>query len=376
MIQLKIYLLALWRNWWIVVLTAVVAVAGSLLFNYTAQPVYRTRLQLLIVPNMLEFDGRELIYSLDTLDKRSIVATYVEVAGSGRIRRETLDTLGLSGEEALNYDLTAVALPEANVLEIAASGPDPQTAADLANAAAAQTVNYVSQTYDIFRLEQLDPAPVPQFPISPTPWRDAALAFILGLVLGSVLAILRDQIREPLNVTLRQWQAYDHTSSAYKRPYLERRLEQLLAEEAPRLMVAVVQLNGLARLDLPANITHTLMRRIVNLIREELPGRDIVGRWDEHGFVVIMRHIDQAEEARQKLARLQEELSQPLEVYPGGEMVTLSPRLSAVISREGESLGSLKERLSLALVQADKNGHEPTLYQQDIQARQHEGMEL
>jgi capsular polysaccharide biosynthesis protein/GGDEF domain-containing protein len=364
MVRLRIYLQSLWRNWWIVALTALAAVGATLLLNALAQPVYQTGLQLLIVPNMTDFDGRDLIYSLDTLDRRSIVATYVEVVNSNRIRREALDGAALAAPERGNYEISAVALPEASILEVVVTGPDPEVVVALANAAGEGTINYVSQTYDIYRLEMLDPAPVPATPISPTPWRDAFLALIIGLVLGGILAILRDQMRAPITETLRQWNGRDPVSTAYKRPYLEHELGQLLPVEGPQLVIGVVRLEGLSQLDLPAPMWRDLQRRIVNIMREELAGRDLIGQWHDHSYAIIIRHVNSLEEARNKLARLQQELSQPIELYPGGEVVNLLPRMGAVLGRENDTVSSLMERLTTAGRQAEKNGREPVLYQQ------------
>lgn len=367
MVQLRMYLHALLRNWWIVLLTAVCAVALTLLINSMTQPVYQSRLQLLIAPNMTGFEGRDLIYSMDTLDKRSIVATFVEVINSNRIRREALDSAGLSAIAGEDYEISAVALPEASVLEVAVAGPNPETTAALANAAALQTINYVSETYDIYRIELLDPATAPLIPISPTPLRDASLALFLGLILGGVLAILRDQIQQPMTGKLRQWNAHDHASTAYKRSYLENQLERLLPLEAEQLVLSVVRLEGLSRLELPAYALHNLLRRIIAIMRDELPGRDLIGRWDEHSFAVLMRQVPDLEQAGFRLHRLQQALSDPIEVYTGGEVINLSPRLAAVVGQQNDTVTSLIERLSTATVQASKNGYEPTLYREDAQ---------
>lgn len=364
MVQLRMYLQSLWRNWWIIALTALVAVGATLLLSAWAQPVYQTRLQLLIVPNMADFDGRDLIYSLDTLDRRSIVATYVEVVNSNRIRREAMDGAALTATERGNYQISAVALPEASILEVVATGPVPEVVAVLANTAGEETINYVSQTYDIYRLEMLDPAPIPEAPISPTPGRDASLALLIGLVLGGILAILRDQIREPITATLRQWNARDQVSTAYKRSYLEHELGQLLAVEGAQLVISVVRLEGLSQLELPSPIWQDLQRRIVHIMREELAGRDLIGQWHDHSYAIIMRHVGSLEEARSKLERLQQELSQPIELYPGGEVVNLSPRMGAVLGRENDTVSTVMERLTIAGRQAEKNGREPVLYQQ------------
>jgi GGDEF domain-containing protein len=212
-------------------------------------------------------------------------------------------------------------------------------------------------------------------PISPTPWQDAGLALVLGLALGGILAVLREQVREPLMVTLQQWQARDHATSAYKRKFLERKIEQLLYGEGARFMITIVRLEGLVTLDLPTQINHRLMRRIVMIMRDELLGRDLIGHWDDHSFVVVIRRVSNIDQGYRKLEQLQQELSPPVELFPGGEMIDLSPRLGAVISREGDTLSSLKERLSMAIVQAEKNGHEPLLYRHEVerQARQPEG---
>lgn len=367
MVQLKMYLQALWRNWWIVALTAVSAVILTLVINSMTQPIYQSRLQLLIAPNMTDFSGRDLIYSLDTLDRRSIVATFVEVLNSSRIRREALDVAGLAGGDRDDYELTAVALPEASVLEVAATGPDPQIAAAVANAAAAQTISYVGQTYDIYRIELLDPASIPKTPISPTPIRDASLALLFGLVLGSILAILRDQIQQPLSSKLRQWNAHDHASTAYKRTYMENQLERLLPSGAEQLIFSVVRLEELSRLGLPAHALHNLLRRIIAIMRDELPGRDLIARWDDHSFAVLMRHVPDREQALIRLNRLQQVLSDPIEVYAGGEVINLSPRLAAVVGQPDDTVSSLIERLSVATVQANKNGRGPTLYHEEAQ---------
>lgn len=365
MVQLRMYLQALLHNWWIVALTAVSAVALTLVINSMAQPVYQSRLQLLIVPNITDFSGRDLIYSLDTLDKRSIVATYVEVLNSSRIRREALDAAELVGDARDSYQISAVALPEASVLEVAATGPNPQIAAALANAAAAQTISYIGQTYDIYRIELLDPASIPKTPISPTPIRDASLALLFGLVLGSILAILRDQIQQPISSKLRHWNAHDHASTAYKRAYLENELARLLLTEGEQLILSVVRLEGLARLELPAHVLHDLLRRIVTIMRDELPGRDLIARWDDHSFAVLMRHVPDLEQADIRLNRLQLTLSEPVEVYAGGEMINLSPRLAAVVGQRNDTVSSLVERLSVATLRASKNGHGPMLYHEE-----------
>jgi capsular polysaccharide biosynthesis protein/GGDEF domain-containing protein len=365
MIRLKMYLQALVQNWWIIVLTVIMAVGATLFLALLTRPIYRTTLQLLIVPNMTDFDGRDLIYSLDTLDQRSIVATYVEIVNSDRIRREAITDVGLTEDEVARYQLTAVALPEANVLELAAEGPDAERVAALANAAAAATLTYVTDTYNIFRLEQLDPANVPQSAISPRPLRDASLALIMGLVLGGVLAIFRDQIRQPLLDSVRHWNANDHASSALTPGYLRHRVGQLLTSNEGPMVMGMIRLEGLQGLELPPSLRQDLLRRVVGRIRDELRGRDLVARWDEISFAIVLRTVYRLEEARQKLESLQRVLSAPIEAYPGGELINLAPRIGAALNQDDDTVSSLVQRVDHTIIQASQNGREPVLAVQE-----------
>lgn len=366
MFRLNMYMQALRRNWWIVLVTAVAAVLAVLILDFATQPVYRTRLQLLVVPNMAEFEGRDLIYSLNTLGQRSIAATYVEVVNSNRIRREAIASANPEPGTGNNYHIRAVALPEANVIEVTAEGPDPDVTAAMATAAAESTIQYVNSTYDIYRIELLDPATVPLSPISPTPWQDATLALIAGLVLGCVLAVLRDQMRQPLTEVLQQWNAQDHASTTYTRSYLLHRLSQLLAGETA-LGVGIVRLEGLYDLYLPPSVNKDLLRRVVARMREELRGRDLIGRWDDASFAIVLPHLHTLEDVRARLDALQGVLAQPVEIYPGGEVVNLSPRIGAVLNQQEDTTAALIERLETAVSRASKNGHEPYLYRQELE---------
>jgi hypothetical protein len=49
--------------------------------------------------------------------------------------------------------------------------------------------------------------------------------------------------------------------------------------------------------------------------------------------------------------------------------VRLSPRLSAVVAQENDTVSSLADRAAVAMVKAEKNGHEPLLYRQEMEAR-------
>lgn len=188
--EMQLFLRMILRSWWIVALAALTALSISLTASYFATPLYRTSAQLLVSPNA-SLSGTQAVYGLDTLSKRSIVSTYAEVLNSGRIFNETGVALQIPPDELEAYTLLTVVLPEANVLDLSVTGPDPQVAALLANGVGQRAIDYIKGLYQAYDINFLELAPVPTTPVSPKPVQDATLAAGLGLILGLGLAALR-----------------------------------------------------------------------------------------------------------------------------------------------------------------------------------------
>ena len=364
MLQLQMFAHALRRNWWIVLLTAVAAVVAVLAIDLNATPVYRSSSRLLVVPNTSIFEGRDLVYGLDSLNTRSIVFTYVEVANSRHVYNRALGEIGLEPAERRWYSHSAVALPDANVIEITVEGPDSETTALLSNALSTETSEFVGETYDVYWLNVLDTAAVPLRPISPTPARDAPLALVLGLIVGVVLAIARDQIQQPLTQTVKQWQTIDEDSSVFTRSHFENRLAQLLRANGHGIALGLIQLDGLRDLMLPKPIMKQLLHQVTSQLHSELRGKDIVGRWNEYSFAVLMNDVAH-EQAARIIEQIQHNLSQPLRLYAGGEEILLQPRTGAIVNQGSNTISLLIEQAETALAQASMNGSRPVMYSSD-----------
>lgn len=364
MLQLHIFANALRRNWWIVVVTTVAAVAVVLALTLTTSQLFRTSSRLIVVPNTTIFEGRDLVYGLDSLNTRSIVFTYVEVANSRHIYNRALGEVGLEPAERGQYTHSAVALPDANVIEITVEGPNAETVALLGNALSTETSEFVRETYNVYWLNVLDTAAVPRQPISPTPARDVPLALVLGLVVGVVLAIARDQIQQPLAQTVKQWQTIDDDSSVFTRSHFESRLAQLLRANGHNIALGLIQLDGLRELMLPKPIMKHLLHQVTSRLHSELRGKDIVGRWNEDSFAVLMNEITR-DEAERIIEQIQLDLSQPLRLYAGGEEILLQPRTGAIVNQGNNSVSTLIEKAETALAQASMNGAKPVMYTSD-----------
>ncbi len=219
--ELGNYLHLILRGWWIVILTTLAAVAVALTFSFLTTPMYRATASFVVSPNQAVVTSQNLVDSLSTLDKRSIIETYAQVINSNRIYSETASALQLDPSELKNYTHNAVVQTDSNVLVLNVTGPDPQKAATLANSIGQRSINFINGLYQAYDINLLDPAIPPTAPISPQPLRDAGLAAGLGFVIGAFLAILagRTHPSRPETLPVRR----ETLAATYTTQYIQRR---------------------------------------------------------------------------------------------------------------------------------------------------------
>lgn len=220
--ELRNFVRVLARGWWIVTISALAAVTIALGSILVSTPMYRVTASLIVSPNKALVPQQNLVDTLGTLDKRSIIATYAEVLNSSHIYNDSLAALHVQPQDLRGYTHSAVVLPDANVLELSVTGPDPQTAAILANTMSARGIDYIKGLYQPYDLNLLDPAVPTTSPYSPQPIRDLSLALVLGLAIGAVLAALGEQLSSSAEVPPRRATG-EKIPGAYQSRYYERR---------------------------------------------------------------------------------------------------------------------------------------------------------
>ena len=94
--EMRFYLRILRRGWWLILISALVAVNFSLIYSYYfTKPTYEAVARFIVSPNVQNIDSRDLVNSLATLDKRSVISTYAEVLNSHDVITKTLTMLGI-----------------------------------------------------------------------------------------------------------------------------------------------------------------------------------------------------------------------------------------------------------------------------------------
>jgi uncharacterized protein involved in exopolysaccharide biosynthesis len=196
------YLRILSRKWWIVLLTFLITYGATLAFTYTQAPTYHSRATFVVKLNASFSNDRDLASAVDVLSRRTEIATtYTIVANSRMIRRAAVTALSLSAPQRANVSVSSDLLPGTNVVEIVGESNDPILARDFTDAVGAQTVSYVGDLYETYRLEPLDTANLSEIPVAPNKPLNLTLGALLGLILGVSFALLAAYLQAPVDVT-------------------------------------------------------------------------------------------------------------------------------------------------------------------------------
>jgi len=349
------------KNWWLILLTAMTALTVSLAISYAATPQYRAVARFIIIPSSSLTSGADVVRSLDTLDRRSVVATYAEVMNSSRILEGSTNFLSLDINSIIkDYTIQAVDLPDSSVLELTVSGPNPILAAQLANAIGFQSITFTRSLNLIYELNILDTAVPPELPFSPEPLRDGVVALVLGMAVGGVLAVLSEQIRVPIEA-YRQRLRIDNTTGIYNAVYFSRLLEEELGKNPDDLLsIGIVELSGLSEYlgTLPQAGLQALLVNVTEILRRELRGNDIIARWSENSFSVMLPTTDGPASSR-TFDRIYQALLQPMKLTAYGITVNLDPHIGGAVYSNLISAQELLDKAQNSLEQSRRYSVKP-----------------
>jgi len=355
--EVKLYFRMLQRSWWIILLTALSAALAALLTVYFTTPIYRASTRYIVSPNPSALGGESnVIYSLDTLDKRSVITTYAEILNSPRIYDETLSELGLDDNPAIElYSYGAIVLPDTNIIEFSVQGPDPILVASLTNRTALSAVQYIEGLYQVYDMTLLDSANAPTSPISPQPVRDTGIAVVVGLALGVALALVRELLRTPI-VQFMQDRKLDPVSLALNRDEFESRLEVQAFASVTDFSLCIVHLDGLSDFIniLPLPTTESILRHVTQVLKNQLRGNDLVGRWNDVDFIVLLSETP-GDAAMNTMGRVRTALSVPIRIDISVEDLAFHPKIGIAEYRIGDTAASLLDNTNWALELAKKN---------------------
>ena len=358
--EIKLYLRMLQKGWWIILLTMLVAVTSSLLVSFLTTPQYSATARFIITPSSSLTTINEVINSFNMLDRASVVATYVEVMNSDKILADSLAILNENPESIKDYTILAVALPSSSVLELTVIGSDPNLVAEISNTIGQQTILFAASINFILTINFLDIATPPIIPLTPQPLRDAGIAIVIGVFIGSIFAILSEQIRIPFEV-MRERLNIDSMTGVYNNRYFRRVIEQMIAEDPDKnFSMGLIEINGLHDMleSLPPSGLQQLLQKVTDTLRNELRGNDIIGRWDDVSFSVLLPETP-GNAASKTFDRIYQALSSPISLPQFDLNINLDPHIGGVVYSNRITIQELLTKANNSLDEARRSSVKP-----------------
>jgi capsular polysaccharide biosynthesis protein len=324
-------------------------VVAALIWSILITPIYRASAKFLVYPNDTLTSSKDVVSSLDTLDKRTISTTYADILDSNRVYQDTISRLQLDEADLEGIKVFSEVQTDTNILVLSVEGPNPQTATLLANNLGQNGISYVKSLYQVYDIAFLDLAVEPTSPISPRPLLYVLIAAGIGLVAGLIFIILRETLRVPLEA-LRERSITDKQSLAYTRKYLIRSMvQELVKKKKDPVAFGIIYLQGLEDLieNLPDRITNKMMQDVVERLHDLLRGNDLVGRWNRLEFGVLLPSTPELP-ARRTFERLIQALEEPMQTE-SGESISLTPVAGIVTSLDQDTSDLMASRAEVAL---------------------------
>lgn len=293
--ELKRYLNTLFQWWWLGLITFIVTLLATLIFTYGQVPVYESTTTLVVSPNaMISTDLGELRAAVTSLDKPIVANTYAEIGQSDSVINAAMSHLGV--RPSRDYAVGSSVLQETNIIKITVTGPEPMMVQKLAAAVADQTLDYVSELFEVYDLIKLDPASLPSEPSTPNVNLNLLVGASLGVGLAVILVFLAEYLRQSQG-QIDSTTPVDFQTGALKPSYFIQRMREEISRserQGHSFSVGLVQLADLEQSvqGLSANTVIVILRRAVGLIQQTLPADYLISILRDNSLLLLMPDTD------------------------------------------------------------------------------------
>ncbi|QKT13216.1 MULTISPECIES: polysaccharide biosynthesis tyrosine autokinase [unclassified Rhodococcus (in: high G+C Gram-positive bacteria)] len=198
--EVQDYLRIVQTRWRIIALTTLVGILVALGASLMSTPMYQASSRLFVSTS----SGASVneVYQ-GNLFSQQRVASYTKLLTGSTLAQRTLDKLGKSDltAEQLAKKVKATSTPDTVLIDTKVTDASPEVARDLVNALSDE---FVLMAEELESMEVGKPpmarvvveqhASTPSTPVSPKTKRNLALGFVVGLLGGIALAVLRDRL--------------------------------------------------------------------------------------------------------------------------------------------------------------------------------------
>ncbi len=186
----------IWRRAWLILLLASLFSGAAIAYDMLAKtPQYESSTKIYIGQRQ---GGDQTSLGSNVSGLQDVTITLAEAVETRSVAEGVIQRLGLSTTpKDLLASLSAEQVPETQFIDVYYTDPDSQRAQQVAGAVGevfSERVSELSPGSSSLYATVWDQASAPQEPVSPKPLRDAALAFVLGAMLGIALAFVLEQL--------------------------------------------------------------------------------------------------------------------------------------------------------------------------------------
>jgi capsular polysaccharide biosynthesis protein/GGDEF domain-containing protein len=281
---------AITSGWKWIVIVILVVVSVSLAISATTVPIYRSQATFIIAPNKNLPSSRDVVSAFTALDTLNIFSTYSDILASERVSQEAHKNLEISESDLAQYSRATAMKPESLILELTVDGPDSQTASILANEIGKYGIQFINAYFSVFEIDFLDQATPPEETFRPRIYRDMGIAAGIGLVAGLIVVIVKEFMEIPLNQFIQRF-SLDSESMAFTKRSIEKSMINMKARDNdwPITFILIYVKNLQEFLSVaPGFSRKRVTSEIVKKLKEQLKGNDLIGRWDDSTFSVVL----------------------------------------------------------------------------------------
>ncbi|HEX2835411.1 MAG TPA: hypothetical protein VHW00_20535 [Thermoanaerobaculia bacterium] len=176
-------------HWRVIVVVAASATLISWLFAVLQPKRYQAFAVAAVTPVIEGLAPTDVMRGVDTLERRTLVATVAALATTPLTRRQAL------GPHEHGFIIDAVVLPNTNLVRINVEGENAAETAAVANRVADVLGPQTRAMYKFYRVTTVSAATPPLKPVFPRVGRIAAAGLLIGVLLGAVIAYTLDSRR-------------------------------------------------------------------------------------------------------------------------------------------------------------------------------------
>lgn len=192
-LDLRELLYACLRKVWLIILCVVIV--GAAAFAYTAYcitPLYRAEVSFYVNNSSFQANPNQSISSSDLATSQRLVLTYVNIIKSDTVLEKVAAESGLNLSAAqLRGIMTAESMDDTELFKVQISYPDPELAAQIANAIAEVAPGEISDILMGSATKVIDYAKVPASPYTPNRARNTAAGALAGAVLAIAVIVIQ-----------------------------------------------------------------------------------------------------------------------------------------------------------------------------------------